>query len=987
MKDPQLENPMDGAPDRAAGRDAFPGERLRFLTGGGEAGALMRGLDWSKSPLGPPASWPQSLRSVVGLLLNSRFPMFVAWGPELGFLYNDSYAEVLGAKHPAAMGRPFREVWSEIWADISPLIDSALAGEATYSENLPLLMNRKGYDEPTWFTFSYSPVLDETGRAAGMFCACTETTGQVLADRFQTFRIELETLLATCTDPREVTNAAVELLGRRLNASRVGYSEIQADDATVVMTSCYADGVAPLLGVGRLDDFGAESVDRQRAGRTEIVEDLLADPAQVHDTWRALDTRAMVSVPLVRGGRLRGSLYVNVREPRRWTGHEIAIIELVASRTWEAVERARAEVELRESEARFRLMADAVPQIIWITDADGRVEFFNRQWSAYTGATYAPGTAAEVAADFIHPDDGQASIDAFRAARDAGAAYVAEHRIRSASGAYRWFLVRAEPYVDPATGKIVRWFGASVDIHDRREAEARLHELNRTLEEQVAARSAERDRLWNLSQDMLARADFDGMMSAVSPAWSQVLGWSESELLARGYATFMHPDDTAPTLAALERMAETGQATRFENRIATRDGGWRNIEWTVAPEADGENFIAVGRDVSAARAREAELKSAQEALRQSQKMEAMGQLTGGVAHDFNNLLSPIIGGLDILLRRGVGDERDRRLIDGALQSAERAKTLVQRLLAFARRQPLQARAVDLGKLVAGMAELVDSTSGPNVFVQVRIDSRVPAVRADANQLEMAILNLAVNARDAMPDGGTLAISAAPDSGTAAGLPARREGYVRLSVEDTGHGMDEATRARAIEPFFSTKGLGRGTGLGLSMVQGLALQLGGGFAIDSAPGQGTRISLWLPVSSEPPAEVEAVAASAPLDATRGAALVVDDEDLVRLTTADMLADLGYEVVEARSGEQALELVEAGLEPVLVVTDHLMPGVDGVQLARRLSARRPDLPILIVSGYAEGEGLVPDLARLTKPFRKADLVRSLAALRERGAARPE
>jgi CheY-like chemotaxis protein len=332
-----------------------------------------------------------------------------------------------------------------------------------------------------------------------------------------------------------------------------------------------------------------------------------------------------------------------------------------------------------------------------------------------------------------------------------------------------------------------------------------------------------------------------------------------------------------------------------------------------------------------------------------------------------------------LIRRGVGSERERRLIDGALQSAERAKTLVQRLLAFARRQPLQPTAVDLKQLVGGMAELIASTSGPKVDVRVELPDDLPPAVADANQLEMAILNLAVNGRDAMPDGGLLKISAARESIRAGRRSKLRQGhYVRLSVADTGVGMDEATLSRAIEPFFSTKGIGKGTGLGLSMVHGLALQLNGDLTITSRPGEGTSVDLWLPISSVmPDADAQAVTGLAAPKAL-GKALLVDDEDLVRMSTADMLMDLGYEVVEASSAEEALRLVSDGLAPDLLVTDHLMPGLTGTELAHELRSARPDLPVLIVSGYAETEGMEPSLARLTKPFRNAELAASLSAL---------
>ncbi|MGP7796928.1 PAS domain S-box protein [Sphingomonas sp. CLY1604] len=531
----------------------------------------------------------------------------------------------------------------------------------------------------------------------------------------------------------------------------------------------------------------------------------------------------------------------------------------------------------------------------------------------------------------------------------------------------------------PAEESLVQEVGERVKTAvERARAEEGLRELNETLEEQIALRSAERDRLWNLSQDMLARADYAGMMSAVSPAWTQVLGWSEAELLSRGYASFMHAEDESHTLASIAHMAETRRPTRFENRIATRSGGWKHIEWTVAPEADGVNFVAVGRDLSDAKAREADLEVAQEALRQSQKMEAMGSLTGGVAHDFNNLLTPIIGSLDMLVRKGLGSERERRLIGGALQSAERAKTLVQRLLAFARRQPLQPTAVDIGRVVDNMAGLIAATLGPTIDVRVDL-ADVPPARADLNQLEMALLNLAVNARDAMPDGGTLTIAARAQSVTmrdGRGLP--RGHYVRLSVADTGFGMDSETMKRAVEPFFSTKGVGKGTGLGLSMVHGLAAQLGGGLTIDSTPGEGATISLWLPISVTTVSDDERPVEIAPGTMGRGTALLIDDEELVRMSTADMLADLSYRVVEAGSAEEALRLLRGGLEPDLLVTDHLMPGMSGAQLARELKASRPHLPVLIVSGYAEEEGIDADIPRLTKPFRNAELAASLSAL---------
>jgi signal transduction histidine kinase/CheY-like chemotaxis protein len=386
-------------------------------------------------------------------------------------------------------------------------------------------------------------------------------------------------------------------------------------------------------------------------------------------------------------------------------------------------------------------------------------------------------------------------------------------------------------------------------------------------------------------------------------------------------------------------------------------------------------------DISERLRDQARLAQAQAALIQSQKLEAMGQLTGGVAHDFNNLLTPIIGSMDLLRRRGVGGVREQRLISAGLESAQRAKVLVQRLLAFAKRQPLQSAVIDVGALIKGLTDLVSSTIGPQVALQIDVAAGPLHAKADANQLEMAILNLAVNARDAINGTGAIKIAVSSRilrTGEVADLAPGR--YLHLLVADTGHGMDATTLARAVEPFFSTKGVGQGTGLGLSMAHGLACQLGGTLTLASQLGRGTEVSIWLPESTETRL-AEETAAMPPPSFSAGIALLVDDEELIRLSTADMLSDLGFKVHEVPSAEAALEAISAGLEADLLITDHLMPGITGVQLAHIVKSRTPHTRVLVISGFAEIEGIEPSLARLTKPFVQSDLEAALAELQQR------
>ena len=499
-----------------------------------------------------------------------------------------------------------------------------------------------------------------------------------------------------------------------------------------------------------------------------------------------------------------------------------------------------------------------------------------------------------------------------------------------------------------------------------------------TLEQSVEARTRElaaaRDTL-ELALDAAGMGswDLDLVTGAAqrTPRHDEIFGYAGPQATWSAERFFSHvdPNQRAAVEAAFEAAPARGSLA-IECLINAADGSTRWIAaiGRVRYDASGAavRITGVVSDITAR-------KEADARLAQAQKMDAIGQLTGGVAHDFNNLLTPIVGSLDMLRRRLGDDDRSNRLVDGAMQAAERAATLTQRLLAFARRQTLQPRAVDVGELIDGMVDLVRRSLGPTIEVVLDVPRHLAAARADPNQLELALLNLAINARDAMPSGGRLTLAAAAvtiDDSNEAGLA--RGGYIRIVAADTGIGMDEATLARAIEPFFSTKGVGKGTGLGLSMVHGLAAQSGGTLLLKSRPGQGTTIELWLPATDEAASAI-GEAAREPQFARRAAKiLLVDDEDLVRSATADMLRELGYIVAEAASGAQAIAVLRGGIGAEVLVTDYLMPGMTGAALIAELRASGHAIPTLLITGYANaGEDVPADVTRLAKPFRQVDL----------------
>ncbi len=647
-----------------------------------------------------------ALKNALNLILNSPESMYLLWGPELIFFHNDAYAPILGPRKERAIGALMHELWADVWDQVLPLVEEALNGQAGRWQDMPLTMARFGEIEQTWWSFSFSPLIDEHGTTVGMFCATNETTQHVLDQR-----------------------------------------ALQASESK----------------------------------RRELIEELIE------------------------------------------------------------------------------------------------------------------------------------------------------------------------------------------------------HEKQQTAK--LEQRTLELDTFWKISPDPLAMLDFNGIFLRVNPAWDALLGRTEREMIGTSILDLLHPDDVASTQKALTHTI-SHVLPLFENRYKHVDGTYHWFGWTAAP-GNGVIF-ALGKHLTNEKQRIEALRITEEALRQSQKMEAVGQLTGGLAHDFNNLLMGVTGNMELLqsrVKQGRFAELDR-YIGSALEGSRRAASLTHRLLAFSRRQTLDPKATDIDQLIAGMDELIRRTVGPAIDMQVRPTQGLWSTMVDPHQLENSLLNLCINAKDAMPDGGQLLIETGNrylDSPTAAKHELTAGRYVELTVSDTGTGMTREVIGRAFDPFFTTKPIGMGTGLGLSMIYGFARQSGGGVNIFSETGKGAKLSILLPMfegQAEP--VLHDCAIPVPSQNAGGeTVMVVDDEPTVRLLITEVLEDLGYLVLQADRGSAALEILQSKAAIDLLVTDVGLPGgMNGRQVADAARAVRPDLKILFVTGYAENAALAhdtlePGMYVLPKPFSIAAL----------------
>jgi PAS domain S-box-containing protein len=620
----------------------------------------------------------------------------------------------------------------------------------------------------------------------------------------------------------------------------------------------------------------------------------------------------------------------------------------------DVTERRVAEIAAAQSASQFQIFAQTLPNHVWTAPPNGRLDWFNNRMYDYCGLTEKDlrGTGWT---QIVHPDDiGQASTQ-WANAVEQGSPYEVEFRLRGTDGTYRWFLSRAVP-ITAADGGIDRWVGTNTDIDDRKLAETKY--------------AADRDRIWSLSREMMLICDLAGNIVAVNPSASRILGWSEAEMAGSTLGQFVHPDDVQRTAAEVGKLAAGANTLSFVNRYKTKEGHYKALSWTAVP--DGQLIHGVARDITQQLATE-------EALRQAQKMEAVGQLTGGIAHDFNNLLQGISGSLDIIQRRvtqGRFNELER-FISGAVKSTNRAAALTHRLLAFSRRQPLDARPLRANPLITSMEDMLRRTLGERIEFEIVLSGGLWQTMCDSNQLENAILNLVINARDAMPNGGKLTVetgNAHLDASYVFNKNELKAGqYVCISVSDTGTGMSADTITKAFEPFFTTKPIGQGTGLGLSMIYGFARQSEGAAVIYSEIGRGTTVKLYLPRHRGKSVEDEPTMPSRDAHVAREneVVLVVEDEPVVRGLIVELLNELGFQALEAADGPAGLAVLQSKQPIDLLITDVGLPGLNGRQIADAARQWRPNLRVLFMTGYAENAvisaGLLePGMSMITKPF---------------------
>ncbi|WP_374274966.1 PAS domain-containing protein [Brevundimonas sp.] len=930
-------------------------------------------FDWATTPLGPIATWPQSLRTAVGLMVAAPNPIVLLWGLEGVLIYNDGYARFAGERHPQLLGMGTREGWPEIAEHNDRMIRRVLGGEPVSLKDQQLVLDRRGQGpEPAWMDLDYTPVPDETGRPAGVMVFVTETTERFLADERSRMR-------------EERLDMALDIGGG-----------VGVWDWDVPNDRVYADKrFARLYGVDpRMASDGAaieQFFAAMHAGDAERVQGEISHALSTGEPFRS-EYRLVQADGEVRWVAALG------RPERDADGRTIRFPGV----TFDITERRRTDETLAERELRYRTLFETIDEgfcvIEFLDGPEGPLSDYvhveaNAAYEANAGISNVVGQKVRE----MVPDEAGSWVELYRGVLTSGQPIRFEKELEATG---RWLELAAFRVGDPERRQVAVLFK---DLTDRKQAERSLQALNATLEHRVAEAVAEK-KLW---ADIIESADAfvqvvdrEGRWLAINNAsateFERIFGVRPEAGQKMSDAIAHLPGEAAAVKAIWDRaLAEAPFTEVQEFGDPSRDRRFYEMRYYPLMSADGDRLGAyqIVNDVTDRLAEQARLREAEEALRQSQKMEAIGQLTGGIAHDFNNLLAGIIGSLELLSKR-LSENRlsgIERYIEAASGSAQRAASLTQRLLAFSRRQTLDPRPTDLNRLIGGMEDLIRRSVGPAVEVEVVGAGGLWTTRVDPSQLENALLNLCINARDAMaPQGGRLTIETANkwlDDRHARERDLPPGQYVSLCVTDTGTGMTPEIIDKAFDPFFTTKPMGQGTGLGLSMVHGFVRQSGGQVRIYSEAGDGTTMCLYLPrhLGAADEIDPEALTAAEP-NGHGETVLVIDDEPTVRMLIVEVLGEAGYHVLQAEDGASGLEVLRSEMAIDLLVTDVGLPGgLNGRQVADAARALRPDLKVLFVTGYAEnaviGNGhLEPGMAVITKPFVVADLAAKVTEMIE-------
>ena len=894
------------------------------FVGDSEMARLMRAHDWAATPLGPVSGWASSLKVALGLLLTSRFEMWLGWGDDIAFFYNDAYRPTLGGKHPQSLGRPVSLVYPEIWDDVKGRMLSVYReGASTWDRALLLLINRRGFLEETYHTFSYSPLRGDDGRVQGIFCAVSEETERVISERRLASLGALSSSLTGAEGEAAVMRAAAR--GLAGNDRDLPFSVTYLFDA---------DGVAHVAGMTNVAE-GSELARRAVATRDALWDvtavwrdaraievDLASDLAYPTGAWKIPPTRAAI-VPILGQGAERplGALLVGLNPYRLQDTDYLSYLQLLAGQIASGLsgarvydgERRRAQT-LAEAVALRDAAADALAQanrqltseVALRTQERDRMRRLFEQAPSFMALLRGPQHRFEFANRAYMQLIGHREV-AGLAVRDALPEVAGQGFFELLDGVFE----TATPFV-----------GANMKVQLQRAPAAPLEE-----------------RFVNLVYQPIINTD-----------------GSVEGIFVDGYdVTHQHRAESA-----LQSLNETLEH-RVELRTAELGDALRKLQ-----HESGER------------------EAAQAALRQAQRMESLGQLTGGVAHDFNNLLQVISGNLQLLRREVAGNDRAEQRVQSAIGGVTRGAKLASQLLAFGRRQPLEPKVLNIGRFIKGMDDMLRRALGEEIELETVISGGLWNVLVDPGQIENAILNLGINARDAMVGGGKLTIEAGnamlDDDYARLHEDVQPGQYVMVGVTDTGSGISPDLLERVFEPFFSTKAEGKGTGLGLSMVYGFVKQSGGHVKIYSEVGQGTTIKIYLPrvFQAEDTLTDET---GAPVRGGTETVLVVEDDDEVRETAVGLLADLGYRVLKAREAMGALSVIDSGVPIDVLFTDVVMPGpLRSPELARKAKERLPRLAVLFTSGYTEnaivhGGRLDRGVELLSKPYTREALARKI------------